>query len=281
LASQRILITGISGLLAPWLVAAAEHRGIVITTGRSAGDIPCDLSDPAAVGRLISQAKPDVVIHAAAMTDVDSCEREPEQADIANRKVTEHLCAALKQDATFLYLSTDQVYADVAGPHREEDVGPVNSYGASKLAGERAALEHRDGIVARTSFFGPSRTPGRASLSDFVVDSLSSRREITLFSDVLFTPLHAITLADLLFEMVQSELRGSYNVATREGLSKADFALEIARRADLQTGSATLGVSSAVEGRAKRTIDLRMAPEKLEIALARTMPTLREEIAKL
>lgn len=278
---ERILVTGATGLLAPYLVDTAARDADVITTARSGGDIRCDLADTAATATLVKRALPDFVLHAAAMTDVDGCERDPAAADRANHIATANLAAALPADGRLVMISTDQVYPNGPGPHREGSESPVNAYGASKLAGERAALGHPGGFVARTSFFGASRSMNRSSLSDFVIDSLRARRPVTLFRDVLFSPLHASTLAALLLEIVRRGLTGTYNVAARDGMSKAEFGLQVAQRFELPTDSVALGDSAAVAGRAQRPLDLRMSPARLERVLGRPMPTLAEEIGKL
>jgi dTDP-4-dehydrorhamnose reductase len=278
---RRILITGGAGLLAPFLLQAGQVHGHIDLTTRRDGSFPCDLADAEGVARMVGTARPDVVIHCAAMTDVDGCERNADAADRGNRLTSENLAAALPANRQLVYISTDQVYPNVAGPHVEGTEDPVNVYGRSKLAGERAALRHPGGVALRASFFGASRTPGRKSLSDFIVENLSAQKHITLFSDILFTPLHATTLASIIFETVEHRLTGVYNVASRDGSSKADFALGVAAHFGLQTDTAAVGKSTAQTGRAIRTTDLRMAPDRLVKALARTMPTLQQEIKKL
>ena len=274
----RILVTGGAGLLAPFLVEAGQDHGRVDLTSRHDAQLPCDLANIADVTALIRTARPNAVIHCAAMTDVDSCEKDPDAAHRGNRLTSENLASALPADRQLVYISTDQVYPNVSGPHLKGTEAPVNTYGRSKLTGEQATLRHPRGIVLRTSFFGASRTPGRKSLSDFVVDSLKARKHVTLFSDVLFAPLHAKTLASLVFEIAGRGLTGIYNVASRDGFSKADFGLKVAAHFDLQTDTAAIGRSTTQSGRAIRTADLRLDPGRLEQALARKMPTLQQEI---
>ena len=270
----KTLVTGAGGLLAPYLVEAFD----AVATGRRGGDISCDLADAAAVRRLVEEVRPAVVVHAAAMTNIDRAEVDPAAADLANRVTTENLVAAMPQRARLLYISTDQVYPDVAGPHVEGSEAPVNVYGTSKLAGEHAALRHPRALVARTNLFGPSRTPGRASLSDFVLDGLRNGKVITLFRDVLFSPLHMTTLAAVLREMIVRELVGVYNVGSREGMSKADFGLAIAEHLGLSPDHARIGVSTELPNRAPRIGDLRVDVSRLEASLERAMPTCRDEI---
>jgi dTDP-4-dehydrorhamnose reductase len=253
----------------------------VITTARSGGDRRIDLCDAGRTGALISEIAPDVVIHAAGLTDVDLCEREPAAAIAVNRDATANIAAALPVNARLVSLSTDQVYPDTPGPHAEEGSAPVNVYGRSKLAGEQAALVHAGALVLRTNFFGDSQRPDRQSLSDFVTQNLTGRRPVTLFSDLKFSPLHMTTLAALIIELVDRGITGVYNAGCNRGTSKAEFGLAVARHRGLQTETVTIGSSTSIPGRAKRAKDLRMSVSRLEIAFGRPMPTLEEEIAKL
>jgi dTDP-4-dehydrorhamnose reductase len=279
--TRRWLITGATGLLSNYLVEVCRRDGPVTTTSRSGGDRPCDLIDPVATRTLLREVKPDVVVHAAGLTDVDACERDPEAAFAANRDTAANLAAHMPASARLVFISTDQVYPDVPGPHGEGDTGPVNVYGRSKLAGEQAALAFESALVLRTNFFGPSRRPGRESLSDYLSKALAAKAPVVLFGDILFSPLLMATLADLLPELVEKNARGVLNVGCREGLSKAAFGLAIARAKGLPTETARVGSSSELPHRAPRAHDLRLDVALIEKTIGRPMPTLEEEIKKL
>lgn len=278
---STILVTGATGLLGPYLLDAAREIGEAQGLARSGADIDCDLADAAAVAEAIGSAKPSVVIHAAAFTDVDGCERDPERADLVNHRAVAHITAALPAASHLIYVSTDQVYADVPGPHAEGEEQPVNVYGRSKLAGEGAARRHPRSTVVRTNLFGAARSDGRQSLSDFVIRGLRDGRAITLFRDVYFSPLHMRSLSAIITEMVGRNIFGTLNVGSRAGMSKRDFGHRVAQHLGLSTASAMDGVSSAVPGRAPRPRDLRLDVRRIEGALGRAMPTCDEEIRRL
>ena len=276
----RILVAGGTGLLGAYLVAAGTRRGEVIALSRHT--IPSvDLADFDAVQRTIAELRPDVVIHSAGFTDVDGCQRDPEAADRANHQSARSLAAATPPTACLVYISTDQVYPDTAGLHREDAAAPVNVYGRSKLAGERATAMHRNSLVLRTNLFGPSLTPNRKSLSDEFASAFSAGRPMRLFTDVRFSPLHLTTLTDLVYELVEKGARGTFNLGSRGGMSKRDFAHALAAHMGLSTASTSDATSDAIPGRAARAKDLRLNVERVEGALGRRMPSLREEIERL
>lgn len=276
-----VLVTGSTGLLGPFLLDAAGALGRPVGVARSDADVDADLTDADSVAALIGQLDPAIVFHAAALTDVDLCEIQPERADAANHAATQHLAASLPDSATLVVISTDQVYGNDPGPHEEPDVAPVNSYGATKLAGERAALARPGSLVLRTNFFGPSRTPGRSSISDFMIGRMRSGEPLDLFDDILFSPVLASTVAAVAVEGVQRGLEGVFNVASVGGMTKAAFGLAIAEHLGLTTEQARLVASTTLPDRAPRILDLRMATAKLEQALGRPAPALSDEIGRL
>ena len=278
---RNILITGATGLLGPYLVRAAKPYGKVITTSRHLGDVITDLSVQRQAKELIRISQPDWVLHAAGMTNVDACEANPEQAYRDNEISLCHLTDALPRECHLLMFSTDQVYPDVEGLHKEDSASPINIYGMSKLAGEKAALSHTKTVVLRTNFFGQSLTENRLSLDDFIIQSLLRKEKITLFSDVLFSPLHMTTLSTLTINLLEQGIVGLFNAGCRGGVSKAKFGVDIARKFSIQTETAEIGLSTSIANRALRTKDLRMNVSKLEKTTGVLMPYLAEEISKL
>ncbi len=280
--SEVILVTGATGFLGPYLLDEAARHGRALGAARRSGtDLQFDLMDRDATTAAVSRIHPVVAIHAAAWTDVDACEREPDVAEAMHVCATRNLVAGLPDDCLLVYISTDQVYADSPGPHAEAAEAPVNAYGRTKLAGEREARRHPRTLVLRSNLFGPSRTPSRASLSDVIVAKLSLGEPMTLFCDLKFSPLHVGTLAKLVCELALSGTTGVYNLGCRDGVSKRDFALFVAQHLGLDTRSTTDGCSTSLPGRAPRARDLRLNVNRLEARLGRPMPTLGEEIAKL
>ncbi|MDJ0895358.1 MAG: SDR family oxidoreductase [Alphaproteobacteria bacterium] len=280
---DRALILGASGLLGPYLADQFRQSFEVFALARSAGDFCCDIGDTVAMTRIIGDLGPDVIVNAAALTNVDWCEANPEAAFEVNGHAISRLVPGLSRDTRFIQVSTDQVYPDLPGPHEEEDVveSPVNIYGASKRLGEHAALAHPSCLVLRVNFFGPSRTAGRSSLSDTIAKRMRKREAMIFFEDSLFSPLHISTLASIIGECAAKRVMGVYNAGCRAGASKADFARAVCGRLGLSTESARCGRSSEVPLRAPRPADLRMESSRLEAVLGKPLPTLTEEIAKL
>lgn len=240
-----------------------------------------DPLDAAALRACITGGGFDAVVNLAAATNVDRCEDDPQGAFIANVRVVELLAEALAavdgpRAPHLVQVSSDQVY-DGAGPHSEPQASPCNVYALSKYAGELAAAKI-GATVLRTNLFGRSHAVGRTSLSDWVVSSLRSHAPITVFDDVLFSPLHTDTLTDVIERAIRERHAGTFNAGASNGLSKADFAIALAARLGLPTGSMTVGKSSGAKLRARRPLDMRMNTSLLERTFGINAPTLESQI---
>jgi dTDP-4-dehydrorhamnose reductase len=279
----RMLVTGATGLLGTTLVPLLAARGHVITrhARSAAADLRFDLTDRAATRAGVARAAPEVVINLAALTDVDRCEADPPLAYTQNVRSVENLCSALEEHGgTFLvHISTDQLY-DGAGPHAEDDVRLTNYYAYSKRMGELVA-ERVAAAILRTNFFGRSRAPGRTSLSDWIESKLEAGEPLTVFSDVLFTPLAIESLSANIALAAERRLAGLFNLGSRDGMSKADFAFRVAETLGMPATRMKRGRSSDARLGAYRPTDMRMDSSRFESAFGVRLPRLEDEISTL
>jgi dTDP-4-dehydrorhamnose reductase len=234
---RRLLLTGATGLLGAaiveswansWQISALGRRPI---GGTAVENLLADLNEPSTLAPLVERARPEVVVHCAAWTDLDGCEADPARARTIHRDATAALASAAAQGgARFVYISTDSVFGGERGPHREEDpTDPRSVYARTKLEGEDAALHASAGsaLVVRTCIIGWNAQP-KTSLAEWVLRELRGGRSVKGFTDISFTPILTTTLARALERLVGREARGLLHVGGADCITKYDFAVKVA-----------------------------------------------------
>lgn len=252
------LVLGASGFLGPHVVAALADAGwSPVAAGRRGGELPGgapvlagDLARDGAAERLLERAAPAVVVLAAALSRVDSCEREPELARLLNARVPGLLAAACaERGARLVSVSTDLVFGGrppAAGErYREEDPpSPVHAYGSSKALGEEAALAAGgDVLVVRLPLlYGDSHGRGLGA-TDGLLAALAAGRDPVLFRDEWRTPLEVRNAARALAELAGRRETGLLHVAGPDRVTRAELG---------RAAVARLGASRGLAGRAPR-----------------------------
>lgn len=280
----HVLITGANGMLGGTLVPLLEsHHYVVIRHGlTSQAQVRADLTDVDQTVEVLNQTCPDVIVNLAAATNVDECERHPQLAYRANVRIVENLTRWInksKAPCHLVHISTDHVY-DGLGPHNEDQILLTNYYAFSKYAGELVAATVPSTII-RTSFFGPSHSPGRISFSDWIVNAISRGKRISVFEDILFSPLSLDRLAKFIELAIEQKSTGVFNVGSRDGWSKADFAFTLAKALNLSVDVLDRGPSTAAHLDAYRPKDMRMECNRFETMFNVCLPTLDEEIQSM
>lgn len=258
---MKVLVTGVSGQLGYDVCKELTKRNIE-HLGTSSKDL--DITDKTAVEALMREYHPDAVIHCAAYTKVDLAEDEPEKCWAVNVDGTKNVAAACRElGAKMVYISTDYVFPGTGEkPYEPTDpVGPVNTYGRSKLAGELAvqSLMEQFFIVRISWVFGKNG-------NNFVKTMLrlaETRTELNVVSDQIGSPTYTADLAPLLCDMVQTEKYGVYHVTNEGTCSWAEFAEAIFELAGKKVIVHPIPTSE-YPTRAVRPLNSRMSKDCLE-----------------
>jgi dTDP-4-dehydrorhamnose reductase len=261
---MRVLVTGANGMLGHDVVRVGEdmrHQVIAL----SHDDL--DVTDPARVERMITRERPGAVINCAAWTNVDGAEESEHDASLVNAQGAGFVAdAANKVGAKIVYLSTDYVFDGNSGPYGEsDDPAPINAYGRTKLAGERAtALVNGRSFIVRTSWlFGPHG-------GNFVETMLrlgESGGPVVVVHDQVGNPTYTGHLAVALLRLIDSAAYGIHHMTGEGSCSWYEFAMEIFRQAEVVT-RVMASTSDMMERPAKRPANSvltsrRSAPIKL------------------
>ena len=237
---KRILITGSNGLLGQKLVELLKQESSILTIATAVGKnrLPfqdgyeyhqMDITNPIEVTEVVGKLKPDVIIHTAAMTNVDQCEMEKDACWKLNVTAVEYLVEACqKNDVFFLHVSTDFIFDGKSGPYAEEaEPNPVSFYGWSKFAAEKVVISSDiKWAIARTVLvYGIAHDMSRSNIILWVKKSLEEARQIKVVTDQFRTPTLAEDLATGCFLIANKEEKGIFNISGKDFLTPYEMAM--------------------------------------------------------
>ena len=286
------LVTGASGLLGSVIVEELAARGDRVLAQQHEKSFPFegavdavsgDLTDPDWTRKLVNDASPDAIIHCAALTNVDLCEREPELAERVNAFASGALAEAAREaGARLIHVSTDHLWrGDKPMLSEDEPVDPINVYARTKAEAERLVLEaYPEALVARTNLFRRGH-PWRLSFSDWAECNLRSGEPFNAFADTFFTPIEARLFAQLAIELAASDAKGILHLAGAERISKYEFVKRLAGRLDLESSHVEPGLMADAELGAPRPKEMSLATDKASALLGRPMPDIDASLDSL
>lgn len=227
---MRVVLTGADGQLGLELQQVLTGHEVVCLSWPS-----FDLLSPACEDQ-VREARPEVVIHAAAYTDVDGAEREPDQAMAVNALGTERVArAAAARGARLVYISTDYVFdGRKREPYEEADrPNPLNVYGKSKLEGERRALSVCPGaLVVRTAWLYGI---GGKNFVTTIARLAGERSELRVVADQRGCPTYARDLAPALASLLEADVQGVVHATGAGECTWHEFAAAIVSELGLST----------------------------------------------
>jgi dTDP-4-dehydrorhamnose reductase len=293
----KILITGANGLLGQKLVEQLVQQGNfeVIATGRGACRLTgsgysyqtLDIENEQEVESTLVLLNPEVIIHGAAMTHVDECEKHQEACYRANVLATKYLIAAAEKiQSHFIFVSTDFIFSGLDGqnPYTEEALAdPVNYYGQTKLDGEE--LLQRSSLkwaIARTVLvYGLANDLSRSNIILWVKSSLEAGKQIQVVDDQVRTPTLAEDLAAGCILMAEQGATGIFNISGSELLTPYQMAMETADYFGLDKSLINQTDSTLFTQPAKRPMKTGFVIEKAKNQLGYRPKTFREGISIL
>ncbi len=279
--NKKILVVGSNGLLGQKLceiivrggaynltIASIEEKPLRQVVG--AQYIRVDITNKKDVKSLVSTCHPDVIINAAAMTNVDACETERELCWRINVDGVENLVdAAKKSNTKVVHISTDYIFDGKNGPYAEDDrPEPLSYYGKSKLASEN--LLRTSGVpflIARTMVLYGFAPGVKANFALWLIDSLESKKAVNVVDDQIGNPTLVDDLAYGLIQGFEMERTGVYNLAGREILTRYEFALKLAKVFNLDAALINPITTDSLKQPAPRPLKSGLITLKAEVEL--------------
>lgn len=274
---MKLLITGASGLYGSKLAELAsnnQHEVYSIHNQHPAAHgtpIQVDIADKSKLIEEFLKVRPDAIVHAASMTDVDKCEQNRELAYKINVEGTRNVVDASKAcEAFLLYISTDYVFDGEKGCYLETDLpSPISYYGYTKLKAEELVRNMTDNFcIARTSvIYGATPAAGKINFALWLLNKLKSKERANVFVDQWNSPTLNSSLAEMTLEAVEKQLDGVYHLSGATRISRFDFAQVFAKTFGLEASCLVPTSMKAFSSPAKRPEDSSLNTTKAERTL--------------
>lgn len=246
---KKVLITGANGLLGQHLVKfLLEKNYVVIATGKGEQRLDqnesslftyydIDVIEGFSLHEVLKHEMPDVVVHAAAMTQIDDCELQPEQCERVNVQGTAQVLLDAEAFCKhFIYISTDFVFDGVKGNYNEtDDCNPVSFYGFTKLQSESMVeMSEMPWTIVRTCLvYGNVIGGTRSNIVSWVKNSLTEGKKIKVVNDQVRTPTFVEDLVRGIELIIDKQAQGFYHIAGKDVLTPYEMAIATAEHFNL------------------------------------------------
>jgi dTDP-4-dehydrorhamnose reductase len=270
----RVLITGTSGMLGGVLESTWKDKFELLTvSGRAQFDFETGNYE-----KLYRETTPDVVIHAAALTNLEYCENNPRETLLVNGSSVEKLISSMPK-VKIIFISSEAVFPPNTKNATENTPTHAQTvYGKSKELGENHLIAAKIGAVVRTTIVGRNINKQGNSLTEWIVSSLNNKQSIALFDDVWFTPISIWHLADALEWVIKNETPKILHIAGGERVTKHQFGSKLAIAMGLDEKLITVGKLRESGLKAKRSNEMSLDSSLYEKLSGRKLPRLNEVI---
>ena len=282
---MKIFIVGISGLLglnaslqlSKWhQIAGCYSANPINIDGIEVFNV--DITQDSPLDSILASTKPDLLINTVALTNVDFCEDNPGLAHKLNVESAKYIAElANSLQIKLVHISTDHVF-DGENPWRSENDNtcPLNVYASTKILAEKQVSEIcPESLIIRTNFFGwgPSN---RQSFSDWIIQSIQNNKKLTMFTDVMFTPIITDELVNTIMKLVNINANGLFHVSGKDRISKYDFALCLAKVFEYKTDNIIPISVDDFKFKATRPKDMSLNTNKASKTIGNSLPSVIE-----
>ncbi|HEX6170506.1 MAG TPA: SDR family oxidoreductase [Chitinophagaceae bacterium] len=266
---MKILITGANGFLGFYLTEQLLAKNFsVIATGKGECRLPfthdpnfqwlsMDFTDPFSIHDVFENIKPDVVVHAGAMSKPDECEMDQMKAYLVNAEGTVQLLINSEElKSFFIFLSTDFVFDGERGMYSEDDTPrPVNYYGRTKLEAEEAVKEYEDGwAIVRTVLVYGKNHSGHNNILKIVKEKLEKGEEYNVVDDQVRTPTYVGDLAKGIVSIIEKKATGVFHLSGKDILTPYQMAIKTAEHLKLDSSMIKKVTAASFSQPAKRPL---------------------------
>ena len=227
---------------------------------------PIDMAVRSDMHEFLTDIQPDLIINAAAYTDVDKCEEEREKCWNANVRAVENIVESnLNKKTIIVHISTDYVFDGDNAPYREKDKpNPRGNYARSKMAAENIIRAgHFEYLIIRTQVLYGTGNRLRLNFVTWVIDQLKNNKKTRVVTDQIGNPTYNHDVSEGIYRLLKTNNFGIYHVSGSESISRYDFALKIAKVFDLKKELIESSTTSRLEQKAPRPANSTFVLDKL------------------
>ena len=268
--NNKLLVTGSSGFVAASILdSASENWQIHGIQRQKTQTLPdsitvhvADLTKSVEVSRIFNQVKPDAVIHAAAIADIDYCQNHPDQARAINRDTSIHLadlCA--ESGARMIFCSTDTVFDGIKGNYSETDLpNPVNYYAETKVAAEEYITKNLpQAVIARVALvIGLHLYHGKPTFLSKMMQALDAGKSLPFPENEIRTPVDVLALGQALVALAGNDFAGVIHLSGNDRMTRYQMARRIAAHLGYSADLIESTDSAKLTDRATRPPDVSM-----------------------
>lgn len=272
---MHVLILGSNGMLGRALVKVAiQNNYAVDTVDLANAKHIIDISNDTVLTNLVKDLRPDVIINTVAIIDHDKCEQSPGLAYQINTRPTGILALLCKEiNAHLVQISTDHYFSgDQNALHDEQaPVTLLTEYARTKYLAECLALTYEKSLVLRTNIVGFRGEKTRPTFAEWALKALQEQQQLKLFSDYFTSSIDVATFSAYLFELIEKNATGLFNLAAHEALSKQHFIERLAQQFQLPLHNPIITTVKSLHG-VRRAESLGLDVSKAEKILQKELP---------
>lgn len=274
---KKIIIFGSSGGLGSFLSKELNKYYQVFPIGKINNDYKVNLLFRDDVEDLINNINPDIIINCVASTNVDMCIKNYNYAFKGNVITAQNIVYAiknLKKKIHLIHISSDQVYNNkTLSKNKENQINLSNNYSKTKFLAEKKIKKISNYTIIRTNFFGKFLSK-KISFSDFIIKNLRNHNKILIPVNVFFSPIHINFLNVYIIKIIKKKIRGTYNIGSKDFISKYSFACKIANLKKLDKN--LIIKYESVYAKDKRPLNTSLNSKKFEKLINQNMPYLKK-----
>ena len=228
--NKKILLLGSNGLLGSTLKNIIEKKNNTLTTiARKHADYKFDLKDFRQLKKVISANSYDVVINCAAYINFEFCEKNKKKIFLINALLPKYLSNLSKLYAfKLIHISSDAIYTSTTKNKINTEnakTGHVNAYAKSKFYAEKYCKKYKKNLIIRTNFVDYNQK----SFIHWAYKKLKDEKQLILYNDMFTSTLDVKYCSNIILQMIENNLSGTYNLGSKDSISKKDFIVKLAK----------------------------------------------------